>query len=142
MPLASPGEGVISLEECNNVEKQLLCFPTVWACEIKDAQRFSWEHRSLIRIEAEKLSEFSPEWRADYFMYTCLDKTSGLPRNRYLKEISDTEVYGDAIVFQMYKGQYRHLGRDFILAAEDEEYPRVVLQAILSQKNILTSQNS
>lgn len=78
MPLASPGEGVISLEECNNVEKQLLCFPTVWACEIKDAQRFSWEHRSLIRIEAEKLSEFSPEWRADYFMYTCLDKTSGM----------------------------------------------------------------
>lgn len=47
-------------------------------------------------------------------MYLCLDKKSGLPRNKIigrLANFSDVKVYGDAFIFKMEPRYFGDLGR-------------------------------
>ena len=54
-----------------------------------------------------------------------------LEPNENLAKISDTEVYGDAYLFQMNGTNYQDLGDDFITALENGDSARGILQEIL-----------
>ena len=55
-------------------EKRLGRIPETWRCD--DRKSFDWLSRSLIAIYADSLGKDSGEWRADYLMYTCLNRQS------------------------------------------------------------------
>ncbi len=58
------------------LEKRLGIFPDTLECDKTGS--FDWLSRSLIVISADHLDhDCDEEWRADYLMYTCLDKRCG-----------------------------------------------------------------
>ena len=81
---------------------QLGSIPNIPESEYKT--KFSWTHRTLIRLAAKELGPYCEKFDQDYVMYTCTDPTSKLPRNKYLEKLgqySDVPVYGDAFIFNM-----------------------------------------
>lgn len=53
-PLTIANPGGICIEECNEEEKWLTCFPQISSCD-NFAQTFHWDYRSLIGISAKDL---------------------------------------------------------------------------------------
>ena len=62
-----------------------------------------------------------------------------LPQNEYLKKISDIIVYGDAYIFKVLvkqdglsKVKFQNLELDFILALRAGEFPRIIVERLLT----------
>ena len=107
IPLIDIGSAGISEDDCIDFEKELERIPNMKSLD--QPKHFSWAHRHLIgRTNKDVGDELL---KADYMMYMCVDKSSGLPRNDRVEWIVNSikgritwsapiKVYGDAFVFR------------------------------------------
>ena len=107
IPLIDIGSAGISEDDCIDFEKELEHIPNMKS--LNQPISFSWAHRHLIGRTNKDVGDES--LKADYMMYMCVDKSSGLPRNDRVEWIVNSKngritwsapikVYGDAFVFR------------------------------------------
>ncbi len=74
-------------------------------------------------------------------MYTCSDEKAGLQLNEWLSGLSDTKVYGDALVFKLKpdvfdesrSAEYLHMSYDFIQDARSGYRTKQILRMLLKK---------
>ena len=97
--------GDIHEDSCKEIEKKLGHIPDGEALE-RCYRKFSWEHRTLVKVRYLKAGKNDGVKLADYLMYVCLDKVENLQLNEYLEELvpGAPKVYGSAFIFKKTTG--------------------------------------
>ena len=143
LPLSEVDSENLTEEECNFIERQLKRIPNMK--DLHDPFGFSWEKRQL-HVGMER--NFDREsLDADYYLYTCMDASSGLSRNSYLERIQEglpadkrVKIHGIAILFKsteydIYgRGKYIDMTQEFVEGLEAGDSPeRDILRGALME---------
>lgn len=132
--LTKVGHDGVGSDDCIEMEKWLGSFLNLKPIDNK--MTFSWEYRQLLGTS---VKELGCSVDSVCLLYLCCDRKSKLPSNRYLEDLSEVCVYGDAFMFKVIdnspadKLKFLHMGWDSVEDLEKGGDTKVLLKKVLSK---------
>lgn len=136
IPLTEVGGDDKSLKKWLDKEIWLGHFPDMDT--LTRSSIFSWDHRQLLSIPADKLGG---SFDTKFLIYVCYERKAKLTKNEYLEKLSGVHMYGDSFLFKVHcfkdygRPDFLHMGKeDLVEGLEDGGATEQILRKLLGPR--------